>query len=344
VLTLQVSLPRASYPNRERMVSFYSALQSALQERFGPRALSLIDELPLTGDGGRSLVSVRRTDAGPEVVARTASPGYFDVMRIPVVAGRTFGPDDNSAGVVSVVISESLAQRLFAFENPIGRQVWLAGRPRMAEIIGIVGEVKHRALDEAPMPTVYLSALQAPSASSIVVVRSARPDADVIAAVREEVARLDGNLPVYRMRPMQDVVAVSPGVPARRLLTAAFSGFALLAVVLCAIGLFGITAHDVACRRGEVALRMVLGADPMRILRATLRQSALIVGVGLAGGGLLSIWTVRALSAVASTSGQADVLSIGIAAAVLMATSASAVLPVALRAAHIDPVIALRGE
>ena len=139
-----------------------------------------------------------------------------------------------------------MAERLFAFEQPIGRQIWLAATAQMAEIIGVVGDVKHRALDEALLPTVYLSALQSPSRSSIVVVRSARPDADVIAAVREEVARLDGNLPVYGVRSMQDVVAASPGVPARRVLTATFMGFALLAVVLGAIGLFGVVAHDVA--------------------------------------------------------------------------------------------------
>ena len=102
----------------------------------------------------------------------------------------------------------------------------------MAEIIGVAGDVKHRALDEAFLPTVYLSAWQSPSRSNILVVRSPRPDADVVAAVREEVARLDRDLPVYRVRSMPDVVAASPGVPARRVLTATFMGFALLAIVL----------------------------------------------------------------------------------------------------------------
>src|SRR5207253_3700507 len=100
--------------------------------------------------------------------------------------------------------------------------VWLAAAAQTAEIVGIVGDVKHRALDEIPAHTVFLSARQAPSRSSIIVVRSARPHADVIAAVREEVARLDGDLPVYTTRSMDDVVAMSPGVPARRVLTATF--------------------------------------------------------------------------------------------------------------------------
>jgi predicted permease len=344
VMAMQVSLPRASYPGPDRAASFYFVLQRALQERLGPRAVSIVDEVPLTGDGGRSLVSVRRADAGPEAVVRAVGRGYFDVMRIPVVAGRSFDERDTSAVAARVVISRSLAQTLFAFEQPIGRQVWLAARAQLAEVIGIAGDVTHRALDEVPAPTVYLSALQAPSPSSIVVVRSARPDADVIAAVREEVARLDGNLPVYRIRSMRDVVAASPGVPARRLLTTVFSGFALLAVVLSMIGLFGVAAHDVARRRTELALRVALGADPMRILTGTLGQGASIVGSGLAVGGLLSIWAARGLGGMVATIGQFDILSVGVAAALLMATGAGAVLPAALRAAGTDPLIALRSE
>jgi len=96
VLTLQVSLPAASYPSLERVASFYSTLQRTLEERLGPQAIAVVDELPLTGDGGRILVSARPTDAGREAVVREAGTAYFDVMRIPVVAGRTFDPRDNS--------------------------------------------------------------------------------------------------------------------------------------------------------------------------------------------------------------------------------------------------------
>ena len=204
-----MSVPAASY-DPDRVVTFYSTLQSALEERLGPRSVAIVNEIPLAGSPGLSLVSGRPGDGGHEAVVREAGPAYFDVMRIPVVAGRSFEARDNAAAPRRVVISESSAERLFAFEQPIGRHVWLAGA-QMAEIIGVVGDVKNRRLDEAFMPTVYLSASQAPSRSSIVVVRSARPDADVIAAVREEVGRLDGNLPVYGVRSMQDVVSCLAG-------------------------------------------------------------------------------------------------------------------------------------
>ena len=344
VMTMSVSLPAAKYTGVDRVTSFYSALQRALEDRFGVRAISIVDELPLTGDRGRRLVGARPTDAGREAVLRTTAAGYFDVMRIPIVAGRPFDGTDNASAPTRIVMSRSLAERLFPAEQAVGRRVWFTPAAQPAEIVGVVGDVKHRALDEAALPTVYVSSLQSPSNSSVVVVRSGRPDADVIAAAREEVARLDPALPVYGRRSMRAVVAASPGVPARRVLTATFMGFALLAVVLGGIGLFGVAAHDVASRRTELAIRMALGADPARILGATIRPGAVMVASGLAAGSVLSIWTARALSGLGYASGHLDAVSAGVAAATLTVAGAAAVLPAALRAARTDPLIALRSE
>ena len=143
---------------------------------------------------------------------------------------------------------------------------------------------------------------------------------------------------------MRDVVAESAGVPARRVLTLAFMGFALLAVVLGAIGLFGVVAHDVASRRAELALRIALGANPTRILTTTLGHGAWMVGSALLLGGVLSLWTSRALSGFVITSGRVDPLSIAAASAVLMLVGLCAVLPAARRAARLDPLIALRSS
>jgi predicted permease len=344
VLMLQVSVPAANYPGDERVVSFYSALYNALEGRLGLRTVSLVNEVPLTNDRGRRLVRVRPDGAGREAVLREAATAYFDVMRIPIVAGRPFDARDNAAVPPRVVVSESLAEMLFG-EQPIGRQIRLGGpNAPMAEIIGVVGDVKHRALDEAFLPTVYTSTWQSPSRSNIVVVRSPRPDADVVAAVQQEVARLDRDVPVYGVQSMPELVAASPGLPQRRVLTATFMGFALLAVLLCGIGLFGVVAHDVTARRLELALRIALGADPMRILMVTLGRGALMVAAGLTVGGVLSIWSVRALSGMVFAPGRFDLLNVAAAAAVLLAVGAVAVLPVALRAARTDPLTALRSE
>jgi hypothetical protein len=217
---------------------------------------------------------------------------------------------------------------------------------RPAEIIAVVGDVKHRSLDdEAFWPTVYFPAWRSPSRPMILVVRSPRPDAEVLGAVREEVGRLDAEMPLVRaLRPMLDVAAASPGLAVRRTLTATFLGFTVLAIGLAGIGLFGVVAHDVAARRAELALRIALGADPVRILMRTLAQGAWMVGAGLVVGAVLSIWATRSLTSVVLAPRGFDPLNIAAAAAVLTVVGAAAVLPAARRAARTDPLSALRSE
>lgn len=346
VLALQVSLPRVDYPSSAQAVAFYTTLQSALEERLGPRDVAVVDELPLTGLGRRRLLGARPDAPGREAVVRSASPGYFDVMRIPVVAGRAFDVTDTvTRATPAVVLSASLAEHLFASASAVGRTVWLLPQGTSAEVIGVVGDVTHRALDDAPTSTLYESSLQEPSHSSAIVVRSRRPTADVTAIVREEVSRLDALLPVYRVRTMEEVVSASPGLPARRLLAAVFTVFALLAVVLSGVGLFGVVAHDVAARRAELGLRIALGASPSRLLLRTLGQGVWLVVTGLIGGSVLSFWAADTLQAVVTgPTDRVDVSNIGVAAAVLIVVGVAAVLPCARRAARMDPLAVLRGD
>jgi putative ABC transport system permease protein len=347
VLTFSVGLPAAKYPTPERLASFYSALLGALEGRLGRGTVSVINELPLTHDRGRRFMRLRPDEPTREAVLRETGPAYFDVMRIPILAGRAFDARDTAEAPLRVVVSQSLAEGWFAGEQAIGRQIRLGPGPRApeADIIGVAGNVKHRALDEEwAWPTVYRPVLQTPSRSTLLVIRAPRPDADVIAAVQEEKARLDGDLATSRVQSLPEVVAASAGVPARRVLTATFLGFALLAIVLGGIGLFGVVAHDVASRRAELALRLALGADPMRILMRTLGQGAWMVGAGLVVGGVLSIWAARALGSMVFATGRFDPLNIAVAAAVLMVVGVVAVLPAARRAARTDPLSALRSE
>jgi putative ABC transport system permease protein len=347
VLTSGISVSSATkYPTTERVAAFFSTFQRALEERLGPGTVSMINELPLTHDRGRGMFRIQATDPPVEMVRREVGPSYFDVMRIPIIAGRAFDARDDVAAPFRVVVSQSLAERWFPGEPPIGRQIRLGPAARPAEIMGVVGNVKHRSLDdEAFWPTVYFSAWRSPSRPMTLVIRSQRPDAEVLAVVREEKTQLDAEMPVVRaLRPMQDVAAASPGLPVRRALTATFLGFTVLAILLAGIGLFGVVAHDVAARRAELALRIALGAEPMRILMRTLAQGAWMVGVGLVVGAILSISAARSLSSVVFATGRFDPLNIGAAAAVLMVVGAAAVLPAARRAARTDPLSALRSE
>jgi putative ABC transport system permease protein len=344
VVTAAVAPPSAGYPTDDQLVAFYSALESDLSQRLGARAVGIINESPLSNDRGRGLVSARPTREAREAVIRVASTAYFDVMRIAVVAGRAFDRRDNASVPARVVISESLAARLFSHESPIGQSITLDARAQSADVIGVVRDVKHRSLDEPELPTLYLSMWQFPSRGSQLVIRTTVSDRDAIAAVREQVRRLDGDLPVYGVGSMSAIVARSPGVPARRVLTGAFLGFALLAVMLGAIGLFGVIAHEVAARRAELALRIALGANPARILTSTLGQGVSMVAVALVLGGVLSFWASRAIASVTNTSGGLHVASAAAASAVLLIAGLFAVLPAARRAAQTDPLTLLRGD
>jgi predicted permease len=172
VMTLRVSLPVATYATDERVASFYALLQHAMEERLGRGTASIVDELPLTHDRGRRLVSAAPSDAPREAVVRSASPGYFEVLRIPITAGRSFDRQDDAGAPPRVVLSSSLATRLFGSESPVGRLVSMAGAARVAEVIGVAGDVKHRALDEATRPTLYV--LCAPGAVAYQHCRRAR--------------------------------------------------------------------------------------------------------------------------------------------------------------------------
>ncbi len=343
-LDMSVALPSAVYRTDERVVSFYSRLQSAVQGRLGPGSIAVIDELPLTHDRGRNLVSATAADSGAEAVIRAASPDYFSVMRIPVLAGRGFDWRDDASAPTRVVVSQALSSRLFGTAQPIGRRIWLGADKRAADVIGLVGDVKHRALGDPPLPTLYRSGLQAPSRGTHLVVRSERADAAVIGVVREEVGHLDPNLPVYGVQPMREVINASPGVRTRRVLTATFSGFALLAAVLGGVGLFGVAAHDVARRRTELALRVALGANPVRLLTMILGQGGLMVGSGLIAGAVLAVWLSRALHEFAFAADRFDLPSSVTAATILVIVGALAIMPAARRAARTDPMTVLRSE
>jgi predicted permease len=344
VLTTGISLPAALYGDDGRVAAFYDELENGVDARLGAGSMSIVDELPLTHDRGRRPVGLRPADARSEAVVRAAGTHYFSVMRIPIAAGRAFDRSDDASAPPRAVVSERLARRLFPNQSAIGLEIWMAGADRPVEIVGVAGDVTHRALDEIPLDTLYLPARQVPSRSNRVVVRSGRSDADVIAAIRDAVAQMDRELPAYGTQPMQEIVSASPGVAVRRTLTGIFMGFGLLAVALGAIGLFGVATHDVARRRAELALRMALGAGPMRILRATLAHSAVMVASGLMAGTLLSFWAARALGGMLSASARLDIVSVGLPAAALLIVAAVAVLPAARRAMRTDPLIALRSE
>jgi predicted permease len=340
IVTARVSLPPAPYATATDVTRFYATLDARLAERFGRPRAALIDELPLTGDNGRVRIG-RIGTMQHEAVVRTAGPAYFDVLGIRILHGRAFTDADHRDGTARVVISGSLAAALDDGAPLVGASVRIGAT--VAQVIGIVADVKHRALEESPLPTVYLNALERPSRSAHVVVHG-EPGRDSLAEVRAEVARLDPDLPVYAPRLISEYVDASPGVPTRRIVSGVFTAFAVLALLLASIGIFGVSAHDVSCRRLELALRVALGASPVTLQFAVLRQTMLLVVPGLAGGALL--WRVlsRGLDAVVFGVTTTDIVALSLAVTVLTVLALAAAALPARRAARTNPIAALRGD
>ena len=324
VLVLHVALPAANY-SEERVISFYSRLHESLAARLGSQAVALANEVPLDGSVSRREVRTQSDLPGRETIVREVSENYFEVMQIPIVAGRPFNQQDDRRVTMRAVVSASLAARLPGLETAIGRRIVLSPNT-LAEIVGVAGDVKHQTLDEVVQPTVYLSTLQAPSRSMMLVVRSDRSGADTIRAVREEVAQLDAGLPVSA-RSMADVVASSRGMRARRVVTATFIGFATLALVLSAIGLFAAAAQDAVSRRAEFAIRMALGADRVKIVRQVVGPAIALLSAGLASGTLLAIWAGSALVAAGFANTGFTSLSVGLPVAIVVAVGFLSLIP-----------------
>ena len=194
VLVLHVALPAANY-SEERVISFYSTLQGSLAARLGSRSVAVANEVPLDGSVSRREVRPQSDVPGREAIVREVSQNYFDVMQIPMVAGRPLDQRDDRRAPARVVVSASLAAGFPDSSSRSDAGIVLSGNT-VGEIVGVAGDVKHQTLDEAVQPTVYLSTLQSPSRSVVLVVRTDRSDADTIRAVREEVSR--GSTPAYR--------------------------------------------------------------------------------------------------------------------------------------------------
>ena len=343
VLTMRVAVPAAVYPDNDRVAMFYSTLQLRLREALGP-TVAIIDELPLTHDRGRADVAAAAGREPVDTVIRTAGPDYFDVMSIPLIFGRSFDAGDHAGAPARVVLGAALARRLFPDRDPVGQRIWFPNTRTSAEVVGVVGNVKLASLDESDIPLLYVSALQQPSRGVHLVIRSALPDASVLAEVRRIVASVDPDVPVYAPLSLQEVVRTSRGLPTRRVLIAAFSAFTTLALAVMSIGLFGLLSHHVARRRREIAIRMTLGASPQRLRTNIVAQTSALALGGIVGGALLSVPATAALRGLVGDPGPFELTPYIAAGVVSLSVALIAGFGPAQRAARTNPVVMLRAE
>jgi putative ABC transport system permease protein len=346
--TLQLALPQAQYAQDEQVASFYSELTRRIQNLPGVEGVATIDMMPMGGSGGTITFLVEGRPAPPqgqypEANARTSSPGYFQTMRIPVLKGRDFSEHDTTKTPLVAVINETMARKYWPNEDPIGKRI-LDPQNRFppAEIVGVVGDVKHFGLDDQAEEYIYTSSLQTPGNSMFLVARTTTDPLSMTATLRKEVQSLDKDLPVFDVKPMEQRIVESTG--ARRLVMFLLGVFALVALILASVGIYGVMAYAVTQRTHEIGIRMALGARRGDILRLVVRQGMLLVAFGVALGLLVSFAVTRFMSGLLFGVTPNDPATMAGVSLLLAVIAFIACLVPALRAMKVDPMVALRYE
>jgi predicted permease len=332
---------------------FKARLVDRLNAIPGVVAASAASCAPLSSACSRSVVfgidgtSVEREGTSMEIGVHSVSPDYFRTLGIPLTRGRGLTPQDRAGSPRAVVINAAAARRFFPGADPVGHRItvasgFFAGGTEYAEIVGIAADVRYDAIDHAPRPQVYYSALQNTSARGLFVVRTRGDPSAIVPAIRDAVRSVDADLPVYSIETMNE--RVSSALSRRRFGAILLGVFGAAALLLAGIGVYGVMAYSVAQRTREVGIRMALGARAVDVLGMMLRQGLgiVLVGVivGIAGATALS----RVLTGLLYDVQPVDPVSFSIMAMVLVASAAVACYLPARRATRVEPSSALRAE
>jgi putative ABC transport system permease protein len=347
-LTLRVTLPQRSYPDANAQHLFYDRVFEGLSALPQVTSVGGTSFLPLAGVGPGT--SFWRADAPqpppnerPVVDARPVTPGYFKAIGIPMLAGRDVSAADHRDAAPVAVINETFARQIYPGDNPIGRRFILnLGNDQPHEIVGVVGDVKLTTVEGDIRPTAYISSRQYAFGVMNFVVRTAGDPARLGPAAVRVIREIDPLLPVSGVRPLEEVFAESIARP--RLTAAAMSVFAAAALLLAALGVYGIVAYSVAQRTREFGIRMALGARPGQIVGMVVAQNLRVVALGLAVGLIAAIPATRLLRGLlfqVRPNDPATFVAIGAMLAVIAAVAAY--LP-ARRGTEVDPVVTLRAE
>jgi putative ABC transport system permease protein len=345
VISAFVLLP-TTYAEKHQQIAFFDELRERVEKLPGVQAVAYVSNPPLVGGSWGGFGIEGRTyplNAEPSAQKRIASPGYFEVLRTPVLAGRAFEERDAAGTPAVVVVNQALARRYFPGESPIGKRIDFRWETTgMQEIVGVVGDVRELGLHQPAEPTIYIPLEQRPDPWAYLVVRTAGDPNNIVPLLRQTVASLDRNLPLAEVRTLDDLVTA--GVADRRLAMSLFAAFSTLSLVLAALGLYAVISYTVVQRRQEIGIRMALGALAKHVVRSVLAQGLALIVAGAALGALAALWLGRFLSGLVFGVGTADPATFaGVALLLVMTALLASVVP-ALRAAHLDPASVLRSE
>ena len=354
-LTLRVSLPvpegRISEADADRFMSFFGRALDRLSELPGVTAAGASNMIPLDGNGTDRLIEIegyvpRDTSDMPGAQNRQATPGWFAAMGIPLIRGRLIERSDDEKTARVLVVSESFANRYFANGDAIGKRIRLgkltADFP-WATIVGIVGDVRGFALDEPPLPTMYWPVAQIRETPSLaIVVRTENDPAALASAVRDAISQIDRAQPIYDMQTLDQLVAKS--LDQRRFTLTLMVLFGVIALVLSAIGIYGVMAFAVTQRTQEIGIRMALGARAIDVLKMVVGSGMFLAAIGVAVGLIGAFALTRLMASLLFGVSPTDLMTFGLVTTGLLMVAFLACYIPARRATKVDPLVALRYE
>ena len=359
IVAFDVALPGKKYPAERHLRTFATQVEQGLTSLPGTQSIAVAFTRPFQPIGMRTSFNVAGRPPAPNdrrmtVDVRPASANFFSTMGIHVVRGRVFSKaEENFGPPPAVVVTEALVKKYFPNENPIGRRIVLGLEhdtseakgstvTAQGEIVGIVNDVRQRGLDRDPVPAVYVGWGTFPLSNISFLVRS-RADAQTIAAgIRERVRAIDSELPIYNLSTMTDALSQSVAQP--RFYMILLTAFAALALLLAALGIYGVISYSVSQRTRELGIRIALGATQDRVVRLVLGQGMALTSLGVVAGLFGAYWLVRLLTSMLFGVAATDAPTfVGVSFVLLGVAGVASYLP-ARRAARVDPVTAMRSE
>jgi putative ABC transport system permease protein len=344
LLSFRFAVVATKFPTAAQK-GLYERISERLSELPGVESVGATNDLPFAGSRSSSSFDIEDRPPDPAMVLqadyRTVSPGYFRAMRMRLLAGRGFTVHDNQDGVYAAIVNQSFVMKFFPREEPLGHR--LKSHDKLYQIVGVVADVKHENLAAPGFPEIYLPYLQADVPPSIFFVVRSHTDAQALSpAVRNAVNEVAPGQPIYSLNTMAHRIEF--WMAPQKLNGLLLSVFAGLALVLAAIGIYGLIAYSVAQRTREIGIRIALGASRRDVLGLILRQGATMGIQGLAGGTAVAYLGTRALSSMLFGVEPHDpLIFFGVAASLILTVIVASYVP-ARKAARVDPLVAIRYE
>jgi putative ABC transport system permease protein len=347
LLSLEYRLPRTKYKEVAAQWNFHRDVMARIQEVPGVQSVALVRGLPFSGNGATAAITLPDREAPPkgqepEVMFNSATPNYFETIGIPFIKGRLFDDHDQPDTPPVVIINQTMAGKFWPGQDPIGKQVKSVQDGSVATVIGVVGDAKQFWIEETQQPQMYGAYSQQPGYFATVLIRTKVEPLSLSEQVRQALWKVDADQPMWKIRTVEFLVNRS--VADRKFLLALMGLFALLAMILTMIGLYGVISYLVKQRTQEIGIRLALGAQMRDILQMVLTQGMVLVLTGVVLG-LGTAWlSTRLISRLLYQVSATDPVTFAVISAFLIAVALLACYLPARRATKVDPLVALRYE